>query len=1045
MLAGAQSDDFPVLAGAQSRIGDGLSSPALVPPVQAGVAVGLTQASAFGSAAAPKAAPSNRNQAFEPLSLDMGSHGPENQSCFKDVSKLLSMLKMDADQCRVLHKSLFEGSVLPPSSLQLGITLWQLLLSSPRDGAWLIRWLTPNRRNVGTSPYRGRDVLPLPPPPVGAAVKLLQCLEKTREGLVKVDPKELGVKGRLHRQQNKKLVSAGCNQLWKLLISGVLSGISASWKELQHWEEQEPTSSQRAAFNNIDRWVQHFCRNPLAQVKLPTFAKLISDRSLDYSGDEMVKAIPLKLGELLPGLPAQGIAGTLDSASASSPQVRAWVCDSSLAMKPREQWPDKVPQARINATRDEWYKLCEVLLQRKIIEPIEEDEIFTVNGTKVLNGAFAVEKKGTPAKGEKRVTRLIMNLIPGNSYQRMMAGDVSTLASSTSWTGITLREDQMLLWSGDDQRGAFYAWHLPPSWRRLMTFRWQIPGKLAGLEREWTYVSACVIPMGWLNAVSLFQHLHRQLGLLSPPEGAGHEEWLEWRRDRPMPIPSNAGKHFSFFQYYLDDFEAPEIVPSEGWEDLVGKMNPHHLRQRAAYKHWGVEIAEEKAHVREPRVTRMGAEVDGQAGFVAVPLAKKIEVAWFALWYLHQRLPPVKVRLMVLGRLVRCFEFRRPLLNLLQTVWPKDLKTRVPLTERGRAEILESLALLPLAGTDLRAEVDGMVSCSDASESGGGMCVSGRLSLEGEALLETLQSTHSQQSGVMPFCPLGAMPSNSAEGPAVFVLSLFDGVSALMCSLCRLPVRVIGFASSEIDKECKRLVRKRWPGVIELGSVTSIDRKAIEMLCQAVGPRVDLVLCGGGSPCQDLSSLLADRQGLEGARSKLFYEMPRIFQLLQETFGCPVFTFVENVFSMTPVNRNKFSEVLGMTPTLVDSKWVSWCRRPRLFWCSWPVRAREEERLLTHEGYQEWCLPGYQPEPQLWVDRGCRQENVVLLPTLTRALPRKTPPKAPAGIDRASQAAVARWRNDNHRYQVYWYEKSLRWFASLMDQSVCLRLPSVKG
>ena len=659
----------------------------------------------------------------------MGSHGSNDKPSQQCFNEFLELLKMDPSEDMAVQRKMFDGSELPASVLQLGITLWQLLLRSPRDGVWLVEWLKPLQHSNVTSPYRGRDVLPLPVPPVGAAVKLLRSLSKTSDGFVQSTVVGTGVNKRCHRQQNKKLVVAGCQQLWKALIAGVLSGVSCSWKQLMQWSQQEASSSQRAAFNNIDKWVQHFCRDPLAQVALPSFAKLVVDRSLDYSGDEMVKAIPPKLGELLPGLPALGIAGSLDAAAASSPQVKAWVCDSSLALKPREQWPDRVPQARINATRAEWYEICKVLLERKIIEPIAEDDIFSVDGVKVLNGAFAVEKKGVPAPGQKRITRLIMFLIPGNSYQRLMMGDVATLASSTSWSSITLREDQMLLWSGDDQRGAFYAWKLPHSWRRMMAFRWAIPGSLAGLDQEWTYVSACVIPMGWLNAVSLFQHLHRQIGLLSPPEGAGHDEWLEWRRDRPSPLPSNVGSHFTFFQYYLDDFDAPEIVPSEGWESLQGHMNDLHQRQRMAYEHWGVEIAKEKAHIREPRVVRMGAEVDGKVGTVAVPLEKKMEIAWFTLWFLHQKLPAMKVRLMVLGRLVRCFEFRRPLLNLLQTVWPKDLKMRAPLGCKGRLELLESLALLPLAGADLRAGVDGMVSCSDASETGGGMCVSGKLSL----------------------------------------------------------------------------------------------------------------------------------------------------------------------------------------------------------------------------------------------------------------------------------------------------------------------------
>ena len=239
--------------------------------------------------------------------------------------------------------------------------------------------------------------------------------------------------------------------------------------------------------------------------------------------------------------------------------------------------------------------------------------------------------------------------------------------------------------------------------------------------------------------------------------------------------------------------------------------------------------------------------------------------------------------------------------------------------------------------------------------------------------------------------------------------------------------------------ECKRLVRKRWPGVTELGSVTSIDQKTVDALCQAVGSGVDFVLCGGGSPCQDLSSLLADGAGLEGTRSRLFFEMPRIFALLKATFHCPVFNFVENVFSISPDNRQRFSEAQQLKPVLLDSKWVSWCRRPRVFWCNWKITQRGQEKLLDHGDYLEWQLPNLQPCAHHWLDKGCAQHEAVLMPTLTRALPRRTPPKAPAGIERASARAIARWREDLHKFQVYHYEESV--MVIKPDHSLRLPMP----
>ena len=96
-------------------------------------------------------------------------------------------------------------------------------------------------------------------------------------------------------------------------------------------------------------------------------------------------------------------------------------------------------------------------------------------------------------------------------------------------------------------------------------------------------------------------------------------------------------------------------------------------------------------------------------------------------------------------------------------------------------------------------------------------------------------------------------------------------IGALVAAAARLPILVVGFASSEINAVARRLLRKRWPGLVELEDITKIDDKMIASLAQVFGPLVDLVIVAGGSPCQDLSSLNSSGRGLAGNRSKLFF------------------------------------------------------------------------------------------------------------------------------------------------------------------------------
>lgn len=384
-------------------------------------------------------------------------------------------------------------------------------------------------------------------------------------GVIKVCSQSLKALG---RQQRKRLVMEGTKQLWRWLIVMVLNGEYMDWNPDVIIKPSKPNLAQVASMEMIGDTVVRFMGDPLCVHQLPCYRDLLLSKSIDYAGEEISHALPLCLEELLPGLPDAAVGGSLDVLEVVDEANRTWLEDPAKCLKPQSQWPETVPQARINATREEWNRLVGELFQRNIITTIEEKDIFKVGGTAVLNGAFAVAKSGIPGPGAKRITRLIMNMVPSNSYQFLMKGDLNTLSSSSNWGSLILPPGHTLLWSSDDQKGAFYAWRLPPAWRPYMAFRWPVPGELVGRPGEQrAYVCSAVIPMGWLSAVSLFQHLHRRLGVGPKPLGAGFAAESEWRRDRA--IPQAAGDEaISWLQYYLDDFDAPEVVPSDSWVNM---------------------------------------------------------------------------------------------------------------------------------------------------------------------------------------------------------------------------------------------------------------------------------------------------------------------------------------------------------------------------------------------------------------------------------------------------------------------------------------------
>ena len=106
--------------------------------------------------------------------------------------------------------------------------------------------------------------------------------------------------------------------------------------------------------------------------------------------------------------------------------------------------------------------------------------------------------------------------------------------------------------------------------------------------------------------------------------------------------------------------------------------------------------------------------------------------------------------------------------------------------------------------------------------------------------------------------------------------SLFSGIGGLDLGLERAGMRVIW--QSEIDPYACRVLAKHWPGVPNLGDVSTIDWGSIE--------RPDLI--GGGYPCQPFS-LAGSRRGADDPRH-LWPHFARSLRLLR-----PRFALLENV------------------------------------------------------------------------------------------------------------------------------------------------------
>lgn len=167
------------------------------------------------------------------------------------------------------------------------------------------------------------------------------------------------------------------------------------------------------------------------------------------------------------------------------------------------------------------------------------------------------------------------------------------------------------------------------------------------------------------------------------------------------------------------------------------------------------------------------------------------------------------------------------------------------------------------------------------------------------------------------------------------VLSLFDGISCGQVALERACVQVDKYYASEIDKYAIQITQKNYPNTIQLGDVNGFDSWDL--------PRIDLII--GGSPCQDLSIAKQDRQGLDGARSGLFWRYVDCIKKFK-----PKYFLLENVASMPNKAKEIITEALGVEPILINSALVSAQQRKRLYWTNIPnIKQPEDKGILLKD------------------------------------------------------------------------------------------------
>lgn len=162
------------------------------------------------------------------------------------------------------------------------------------------------------------------------------------------------------------------------------------------------------------------------------------------------------------------------------------------------------------------------------------------------------------------------------------------------------------------------------------------------------------------------------------------------------------------------------------------------------------------------------------------------------------------------------------------------------------------------------------------------------------------------------------------------VLSLFDGISCGQIAFERARIKIDKYYASEIEQNAINITQFNYPNTIQLGDINNID------FTKFIG-KIDIII--GGSPCQDLSIAKANREGLKGKKSCLFYKFVEAVRIIK-----PKYFLLENNNSMMQEAKEIITKEMGVEPIMINSNIFSAQNRKRLYWTNIPIQELPEDK-----------------------------------------------------------------------------------------------------
>ena len=472
------------------------------------------------------------------------------------------------------------------------------------------------------------------------------------------------------------------------------------------------TSGQKGMIRHFVSCARRFNSLPSDPVIFDEVQKELLEKRIDYSGNVVSVRRDLVASKIIPTWPAVGEAATCSIETLLKGELLEDLSDPHRCLKPQSEWPEETPVSRVYASDAEWYMIVQAGYERGIFVEVPESDIFVNNlGDKVLSGAMGVDKVKETAEGPITLLRFISILCPINSYFRKLRGDSKHLPYLGQLSLALVSPEEQVIVDSEDMESCFNVYKTNDKWPGYFTFAKQVPQSAVGGDPNvLIWVGLATIPMGCQWAVDVAQALLRELVFVEG-EIPRSTEVLKTGALPPSDVSICCLDGYDHIRFVKDALvSSDEMEPSAYAEKF-----------RNVCRKLGIPMNHGKQVVKSVKATILGGcLVDGTLG---VSPKMRSKMWWKSLALVSAPKWSEAMLLHWTGLAVFVSQFRRPLFSILQEVFHHGLllaETPGSPWAESVDEILAFAALLPLAFANLRAPCRRTISCSDASEHGGG-------------------------------------------------------------------------------------------------------------------------------------------------------------------------------------------------------------------------------------------------------------------------------------------------------------------------------------